>query len=106
LEREHLLAVSTSKGENEKTKAEVKEVKDDLYQLHLENKQMKKEIKSLKTQIGSMYKFVHENLDPVLDTFSALVETPEGKAALDKIPGVKATRKRKIAEILDLENKS
>ncbi|GAG98320.1 unnamed protein product [marine sediment metagenome] len=49
--------------------------------------------------------FVHENLDPVLDTFSALVETPEGKAALDKIPGVKATRKRKIAEILDLENK-
>ncbi len=105
LEREHLFAVSTSKGENEKTKAEVKEVKDDLYQLHLENKQMKTEIKSLKDQIGSMYKFVHENLDPLLDTFTALVETPEGMAALDKIPGVKASRKRKIEEILDREKK-
>ena len=103
LEREHLLAVSTSKGENEKTKAEVKEVKDDLYELHLENKQMQNEIKSLKTQIGSMYKFVHKNLDPILNTFNALVETPEGMAALDKIPGVKASRKRKVAEILDKE---
>jgi hypothetical protein len=28
LEREHLLAVSSSKGENERTRAEVKEVKD------------------------------------------------------------------------------
>lgn len=85
LEREHLLAVSTSKGENEKTKAEVKEVKDDLYQLHLENKQMKKEIKSLKTKMGNMYKFVHENLDPVLETFNELVDTPEGKVALKKL---------------------
>jgi len=85
LEREHLLSVSASKGENEKTRAEVKEMKDDLYQLHLENKQMKKEIKSLKAQIGSMYKFVHKNLDPVLDTFTALVVTPEGKAALEKL---------------------
>jgi len=85
LEREHLLAVSASKGENEKTRAEVKEVKDDLYQLHLENKQMKKEIKSLTAQMGNMYKFVHENLDPVLETFDALVDTPEGKAALKKL---------------------
>ena len=62
---------------------------------------MKKEIKSLKEQIGNMYKFVHENLDPVLDTFSALAATPEGKAALDKIPGVKASRKREIEEALE-----
>ncbi len=105
LEREHLLSVSASKGENEKTKAEVKEVKDDLYQLHLENKQMKKEIKLLNSQIGDMYTFVHENLDPLIDTFTALVETPEGKAALDKIPGVKSSRKRKVAEILDKETR-
>ena len=79
---------------------------DDLYQLHIENKQMKKEVKSLKAQIGNIYKFVHENLDPVLDTFTALVETPEGMAALDKIPGVKASRKRKIEETLEKENKN
>ena len=85
LEREHLLSVSASKGENEKTRAEVKEVKDDLYQLHLENKQMKNEIKSIKIQISSMYEFVHKNLDPVVDTFSALVVTPEGRVALEKL---------------------
>ena len=105
LEREHLLSISAPKGEDEKTKAEVKEVKDDLYKLHLENKQMKQQIKSLNAQISDMYKFVHENLDPVLDTFTAFIETPEGMAALDKIPGVKASRKRKIAEIRDRENK-
>ena len=48
-----------------------------------------------------VYDLVHQNLDPILDTFSALAETPEGKAALDKIPGVKASRKRKIEGILD-----
>ncbi|MFA5364667.1 MAG: tyrosine-type recombinase/integrase [Candidatus Bathyarchaeia archaeon] len=101
LEREHLLSVSASKGENEKTRAEVKEVKDDLFQLHLENKQMKKEIKSLKEQNDGIFNFVHKNLDPVLDIFTALVETAEGKAALDKISGVKASRKRKIGEMLE-----
>jgi len=66
LEREHLLAVSSSKGENERTRAEVKEVKDDLYQLHLKNKKLSKEVESLKAQIGSMYDFVHKNLDPLV----------------------------------------
>ena len=32
-----------------------------------------------------MYKFVHQNLDPVLDTFNELVDTPEGKVALKKL---------------------
>jgi len=102
LEREHLFAVSSSKGENEKTKAEVKEVKDDLYQLHLANKQMKKEIKVLKTQIGNMYKFVHKNLDPVLDTFNELVDTPEGKEALKKLHEDKL--ERAYQESLEAEN--
>jgi integrase len=66
LEREHLLAVSSSKGENERTRAEVKEVKDDLYQLHLKNKKLSKEVESLKAQIGSMYDFVHKNFDPLV----------------------------------------
>ena len=66
LEREHLLAVSSSKGENVRTRAEVKEVKDDLYQLHLENKKLSKEVESLKAQIGSMYDFVHKNFDPLV----------------------------------------
>jgi len=66
LEREHLLAVSSSKGENVRTRAEVKEVKDDLYQLHLKNKKLSKEVESLKAQIGSMYDFVHKNFDPLV----------------------------------------
>jgi integrase len=77
LEREHLLSVSASKGENEKTRAEVKEVKDDLYQLHLENKQMNKEIKSLEAQIDSMYEFVHRNYDPLLEFVDAISDLPE-----------------------------
>jgi len=77
LEREHLLSISTPKGESEKTRAEVREVKDDLYRLHLENKQMKKEIKSLNAQIGSMYEFVHRNYDPLLDFIDAISDLPE-----------------------------
>jgi len=77
LEREHLLSISTSKGENEKTRAEVKEVKDALYQLHLENKKMKKEVESLKIQINRMYEFVHRNYDPVLEFVDKLSNLPE-----------------------------
>ena len=47
-----------------------------------------------------MYDYVQTNLDPVLDTFTALIETPEGKAALDKVKGVKSTRKQRIVEAL------
>jgi len=77
LEREHLLSISAFKGENEKTRAEVKEVKDDLYQLHLENKKMKDEVKALKAQISSMYKFVHRNYDPLLEFVDKLADMPE-----------------------------
>jgi len=77
LEREHLLSISASKGENEKTRAEVKEVKDDLYRLHLENTKMKKEVKSLKQQISSMYEFVHRNYDPLLEFVDKLADMPE-----------------------------
>ena len=103
LEREHLLAVSASKGENEKTRADVKEVKDDLYQLHLENKRMKKKIKSFEVQIGDIYKFVHENLDPVLDTFNELVDTPEGKAALEKLREKQEKTLRELREAEEIE---
>jgi len=85
LDREHLLSISAPKGESEKTKAEVKEVKDDLYQLHFENKQMKQEIKSLKDQIGNMYEFVHKNLDPMLDLIDEISNTPEGVELLKKL---------------------
>jgi site-specific recombinase XerD len=85
LEREHLLAVSSSKGENERTRAEVKEVKDDLYSLHAENASIKKEIKSLKTQIANIYDYVQKNLDPLLDVVNTIAETEEGKALLKKI---------------------
>jgi len=85
LEREHLFAVSSSKGENERTRAEVKEVKDDLYNLHAENASMKKEIKSLKTQIANIYDYVQKNLDPLLDVVNAIADTDEGKALLKKI---------------------
>lgn len=85
LEREHLLAVSSSKGENERTRAEVKEVKDDLYNLHAENASMKKEIKSLETQIANIYGYVQKNLDPLLDVVNTISETEEGKALLKKI---------------------
>jgi len=77
LEREHLLSISASKGENEKTRAEVKEVKDEIYRLHLENTTMKKEVKSLKQQISSMYEFVHRNYDPVLEFVDKLSDLPE-----------------------------
>ncbi|MCW4015602.1 MAG: site-specific integrase [Candidatus Bathyarchaeota archaeon] len=56
LERESLFAVSLSKGENEKTMTEVKEVKDDLYQLHLENKKMKNQIRAQKLEIEKLNK--------------------------------------------------
>ena len=80
------------KGDSKKTKAEVKEVKDDLYQLHVENSQMKQEIKSLKEQISSMYDFTHKNLDPLLDVIDELSKTPEGAEALRKL------RANKIAQ--------
>jgi len=72
LEREHLLSISASKGENEKTRVEVKEVKDDLYRLHLENTKMKKEVKSLKTQIKNMYDFLHKNFDPLMEFVNSI----------------------------------
>jgi len=85
LDREHLLSISTSKGDSEKTKAEVKEVKDDLYELHAENSRMKQEIKSLKNQISSTYQYVHEKLDPLLDDMEWISNTPEGAEALRKL---------------------
>ena len=84
LEREHLFAVSSSKGENERTRAEVKEVKDFLYQLHLENKKLSKEVESLKAQIGSMYDFVHRNYDPLLEFVNAVSELPEFEELKEK----------------------
>ena len=85
IDREHLLSISTSKGESEKTKAEVKEVKDDLYQLHFENRQMKQEIKSLEEQISGMYKFVHKTYDPAIEILNEIADIPEGKALLKKL---------------------
>jgi len=94
LEREHLLSISASKGENEKTRAEVKEVKDDLYQLHLENKKMKKEVKSLKRQISSMYEFVHRNYDPLLEFIEAISEMPEFEEAKKRLSEARADKGR------------
>lgn len=54
LEREHLLSVSGAKGENEQTRAEVKAVKDDLYNLHLDNKKMKKQIQEQKGLVKTL----------------------------------------------------
>ena len=73
----------------------MKEVKDDSYQLHLENKQLKNEITFLKAQINNMYKFVHKNLEPVVDTFCTLTATPERKAALDKNTWSKGEQRKK-----------
>ena len=44
IDREHLLSINASRGETEKTKAEVKEVKDDLYELHAENRAIKNKL--------------------------------------------------------------
>jgi len=103
LEREHLLSVSASKGENEKTRAEVKEVKDDLYQLHLENKQMKNEIKTLETQIGSMYEFVHRNYDPLLDFVDAISDMPEFEEMKKKLLEAKDAKLRVESEKMESE---
>jgi integrase len=92
LDREHLLSISASKGDSEKTKAEVKEVKDDLYQLHFENRQMKQEIQSLKGQISSMYEYTSTRLDPLLDVIDEISKMPEGAEALRKL------RANKIAQ--------
>jgi len=91
LEREHLLAISAPK-EDEKTKAEVREVKDDLYSLHAENASMKKEIKSLKTQIVNIYDYVQKNLDPLVDVVNAIADTEEGRILLKKIQEKKQTK--------------
>jgi septal ring factor EnvC (AmiA/AmiB activator) len=98
LEREHLLAVSSSKGENERTRAEVKEVKDDLYNLHVENASMKKEIKSLETQIASIYGYVHKNLDPLLDVVNAIADTEEGRELIKRINEEKQANARAKVE--------
>jgi site-specific recombinase XerD len=105
LEREHLLAVSSSKGENERTKAEVKEVKDDLYNLHAENASIKKEIKSLKTKIANIYDYVQKNLDPLVDVVNAIAETDEGRALLKKIQEEKQAKTLRDIREADNEDK-
>lgn len=81
LEREHLLSISAPKGEDEKTKAEVKEVKDDLYQLHVENNRMKQEIESLNASAD----MIRGDFEKVYALYEMIVDTPEGKAALKKL---------------------
>jgi integrase len=96
-EREQLLSISAPK-EDEKTKAEVKEVKDDLYTLHAENASMKKEIQQLKARIENMYSFVHKNLDPLLDIVDEMAKTPEGIAMLKKVG--QQIREKKESQVL------
>lgn len=82
LEREHLLSVSVSKGEDEKTKAEVKEVKDDLYQLHLENTQMKQELKMIK-DFQKRLDVIVDNIDLFEDAFKRIREERQEQVLKD-----------------------
>ena len=53
--------------------------------LEQKNNSLEQKNLELEKTVKNIYSFVHQNLDPVLDTFNALVQTPEGKAALDKL---------------------
>jgi len=46
---------------------------------------LEKENTQLKTQISSIYAYVHKNLDPLVDVVNAIADTEEGKELLKKI---------------------
>lgn len=102
---EPFLTVYGQSKENMEIKEDIRLMETRILDLNKEVTEQKIKNVELEAQIKNIYNYIQKNLDPVLDTFTALIETPEGMAALDKIPGVKASRKRKIAEILDKEKK-
>jgi integrase/recombinase XerD len=113
LEREHLLAITT-KGEDEKTKAEVKEVKDDLYQLHLENKQMKEKVQSLEVQVTTARRILND-LAPIIENVEKLApileklrkrEEEEQEKALEAMREAEASDREERTEILEKEKKA
>jgi integrase len=46
---------------------------------------LEKENTQLKTQISSIYAYVHKNLDPLLDVVNAIAETEEGRELIKRI---------------------
>ena len=73
--------------EEVKAESEKKLTKQENMLTHLEyeNTSRTEEINSLRNQIGSMYKFVNKNLDPLLDLVNDIAAMPEGAALLKKI---------------------
>lgn len=82
-EREHLISISAPK-EDEKTKAEVKEVKDDLYTLHAENASLKNKVSQLNAKFDETIADFHKRYDPMLYLINKIAETEEGKAMIQK----------------------
>jgi integrase len=87
------------------TRSDIAKLKEDIIKTKSQFMDMLAEEKQKnETQRQEMFDFIHNNYDPILNTFNELVATPEGKAALRKLQEKK--RETALAEYRGAEQES
>lgn len=104
LEREHLLSISRTE-EDEKVKAEVRDVKDKVYSLLAENKKLEEKIKSLENELSKLKWIVHKYYEPAVIANDTLSEHPEFPRIRDESWEMKYRKDMREAEEDDQEFK-